>query len=121
MPFNPYDHLGEQDLNLTDYLAIDRTVLANERTALAYGRTFLAMLAIGGTLIHFFVSWWMWTIGGLFIIGGFVVMGIGWRRYRRTQQYLAAALSRRTGDPKHPLRDKVADPPEDGESEQQAS
>lgn len=100
----PYDKFSNQTLTLTDYLAIDRTVLANERTALAYVRTFLAMLVIGGTCIHFFQSWSMWIVGIGFIAGSFLVLGLGWRRYRRNKRSLAAALSRRTGDADHPLR-----------------
>lgn len=106
---NPYQRFRNRELTLSDYLAIDRTVLANERTVLAYGRTFLAMLVIGGTCIKFFDAWYMWAIGAVFIAGSFAVAAIGWRRYRLTQRYLAAALERQTGNPDHPLEEEVTD------------
>ena len=34
-------------MNLRDYLALDRTKLANERTYLGYMRTFISLLAAG--------------------------------------------------------------------------
>ncbi|HRQ72775.1 MAG TPA: hypothetical protein PLU35_07090 [Phycisphaerales bacterium] len=39
MSRNPYEFFRGRDLTLNDHLAIDRTVLSNERTPLAYGRT----------------------------------------------------------------------------------
>ncbi|MPR36355.1 YidH family protein [Salmonirosea aquatica] len=42
----------ELKLSLSDWLAIERTRLANERTFLAYFRTALAMLAGGVTLVR---------------------------------------------------------------------
>jgi putative membrane protein len=108
---NPYQRFRNRELTLSDYLAIDRTVLANERTALAYGRTFLAMLVIGGSCIKFFDTWHMWIIGAVFISASPVIAGFGWHRYRRTQRYLAAALERQTGTSEHPL-----EPTQRGES-----
>jgi len=96
---NPYDRFRGKDLTLSDLLAIDRTILANERTALAYGRTFLAMVIIGGSLIKFFDTWIMWVLGAAFLAGSVVLIGNGWRRFRRTQRFLAVALERRTEAP----------------------
>jgi len=45
-------HKSTEKLNLSDYLALDRTKLANERTYLAYIRTFIALLAAGVGLIR---------------------------------------------------------------------
>ena len=50
---SPYSHYGSQALSLTDHLAIDRTILANERTLLAYLRTALGLVVIGATFLHF--------------------------------------------------------------------
>lgn len=102
---NPYEKFRDRELTLNDYLAIDRTILSNERTALAYGRTALAMLVIGGSAIKFFTQWYMWAIGGVFIAAAVVVAVIGARRYRSTARSLAVALERQTGDPGHPLRE----------------
>lgn len=44
----------KKDYSLRDYLAIERTNLANERTLLAYWRTSFAFLTLGLFLIKFF-------------------------------------------------------------------
>ncbi|GIK19803.1 MAG: DUF202 domain-containing protein [Leptolyngbya sp. PLA2] len=108
MTRNPYDFFRGRELTLNDHLAIDRTVLSNERTLLAYGRTALAMLIIGGSCIKFFDSVWMQALGVPFVAGGVVVMGWGWRRYERTRRFLAAALQHQTGSPEHPLKEKAS-------------
>ena len=41
------------NMNLSDFLALDRTKLANERTYLGYIRTFISLLAAGVGLIRF--------------------------------------------------------------------
>ncbi len=101
----PYRH--GQRLTLADHLAIDRTILSNERTGLAYARTSLAMLIVGGTCLKFFDSWTMWAIGGVFIAGALLVGVRGVMRYTQTAQYLAAALEEQTGAPDHPLKEAV--------------
>jgi len=40
-------------MSLSDFLALDRTKLANERTYLGYIRTFISLLAAGIGLIRF--------------------------------------------------------------------
>ena len=67
-------------MSLTDYLAIDRTVLANERTLLSYGRTAVGMVVVGGTIIRFMDALWMHGLGAGFILAGLAVFGLGWRR-----------------------------------------
>ena len=52
----PYDNFDAQEFILRDWLALDRTVLANERTFLAYGRTSLGLFLSGVTLIKVFKS-----------------------------------------------------------------
>lgn len=42
----------KQELILRDYLAIERTILANEATFLAYIRTSLTIIVVGVTLFH---------------------------------------------------------------------
>jgi len=43
--------MEKQDLSTTDFLAIERTKLANERTLLAYLRTFMILLTSGFAII----------------------------------------------------------------------
>jgi len=108
MDYNPYSQFGERELTLNDHLAIDRTILANERTLLSYSRTALTMLVIGGTCIKFFGAWWMWAIGAAFLAGSVFVSAWGWRRYTRTKGRLSTALIRRTGAAEHPLQKETA-------------
>ncbi|MEX2354161.1 MAG: DUF202 domain-containing protein, partial [Gammaproteobacteria bacterium] len=67
--FNPYAKFRKHTLTLNDYLAIDRTILSNERTLLAYGRTALAQVIIGGSALKFFDSLALGVIGVIFLIG----------------------------------------------------
>jgi len=108
-PYNPYTKFRNRSLTLNDYLAIDRTILSNERTLLAYGRTALAMVIIGGSCLKFFDSIILVVIGWLFLAGGIIVMAIGWRRYRHTDRLLHAALLSQTGEGEHPLEEKLAE------------
>jgi len=106
-PSNPYARFKSDELTLNDYLAIDRTILSNERTLLAYVRAGLAQVIIGGSALKFFDSFSLMVLGWIFIIAAVVTTVIGWRRYRHTDHLLRAALLRQTGDEEHPLEEKV--------------
>jgi putative membrane protein len=95
---NPYVRFRGQPLTLNDYLAIDRTVLANERTLLSYTRTALTMLVIGGTCIKFFDSLWIEIVGLVFLLAALATFIIGWRRYLRMRAYVGAALEHRVSE-----------------------
>ncbi len=107
MDRSPYSRFRGQRLSLSDYLAIDRTVMANERTLLAYGRTALALAVVGGSLVKFFESLSIRGAGVAFVLGGAVIALRGWQRYFRTKRLLATALTHETGGPGHPLADEV--------------
>ena len=98
MEHNPYERFRGQKLTLNDYLAIDRTELANERTLLAYGRTAIALLITGGSAMKFFDADWIVVTGAGFVVAAVVVMAIGWRRYRAMDRRLGGALENRAGD-----------------------
>lgn len=104
MQHEPHSSLSGRELSLADHLAINRTVLANERTALAYGRTVLAMLVVGGTCVKFFDSALMQALGITFMTAAAAVAAMGFARFNRTRRYLAAALERHTGGREHPLK-----------------
>jgi putative membrane protein len=106
-PYRPYDRFRERDLTLNDYLAIDRTVLANERTLLSYVRTGLTLVIIGGSALKFFDSQVFTVVGWVFIACGAVVFFIGWRRYRHTDGLLRVALESQTGEKEHPLQEDL--------------
>lgn len=108
---NPYARFSNRSLTLNDYLAIDRTILSNERTLLAYGRTALAQVIIGGSALKFFDSPILTLLGWAFLAGGVATMLIGWRRFRHTDRLLRAALLSQTGGPAHPLEEKAREEP----------
>ena len=92
---NPYLRFRGHNLTLNDYLAIDRTVLANERTLLSYTRTALTMLVIGGTCIKLFDSVWIEIVGLIFLLAALGCFIVGWRRFLRMRDWVAAALEQR--------------------------
>lgn len=73
------------DKELRDYLAIERTSLANERTLLAYIRSSLALCAAGITFLEFFQST-AYTILGFSLFAGSVgTLGVGMVRFIRSR------------------------------------
>ena len=88
----PYTRFKKEELILRDYLAADRTELANERTLLAYVRTSVALAAAGGSLIHFLDSLAADIVGGLFLAPAAGILIIGLQRFiwykRRLQNFL---------------------------------
>lgn len=86
MENNPYSGYSKKDLILRDVLAVDRTILSNERNLLAYIRTALAVLVAGVTLIHFFEGFILQVTGWVLIPVGVSTMAIGFRRYRKVKQ-----------------------------------
>lgn len=85
MESNPYSGYSKKDLILRDVLAVDRTILSNERNLLAYIRTSLAVLVAGVTLIHFFEGFILQATGWVLIPAGVSIMAIGVRRYRKVK------------------------------------
>ena len=85
---NPYERFTKEGLILRDQLAIDRTVLANERTGLSYVRTSLALAAAGGALIHFFNEGWIKAVGIFLIVAGIGVILLGYIRYRKMDKLI---------------------------------
>ncbi len=78
----PDDDSTRHPLPLTDRLALDRTLLANERTLLAYVRTAMMLAVSGITLIKLFPKEMAaeWSGWGLLTLAP-VVVGFGVRRF----------------------------------------
>ncbi len=84
---------------MRDALAAERTKMANERTFLAYVRTALALILTGASAAHLPIFHPQLPISdaayvaiGLSVtLCGFVVLGIGYGRYRRFQKNFEAA------------------------------
>lgn len=69
-------------LSLTDWLAIERTRLANERTFLAYFRTALALLAGGVTIVRLDAFQDVRWLGYAFLVLAPLVFLVGlWRLF----------------------------------------
>ena len=76
---------------LREYLAIERTRLANETTLLAYIRTGLYFLVAGSTL-GYVVDSDFWNIAGTpLIVIGFCIMLLGVVRYFRLRRSIEAS------------------------------
>lgn len=83
MKENPYERFRQNDLILRDELAIDRTILANERTLLSYLRGAVALVIAGVTFLHFFDSGSLYYIGLTCVPLGIATGIFGLARYRK--------------------------------------
>ncbi|NTW53480.1 MAG: DUF202 domain-containing protein [Chlorobaculum sp.] len=89
---SPYERFDTDELILRDELAIDRTLLANERTLLSYLRSGVAMMITGLTIIHYANKpWFMWA-GVACIPLGIVTGAFGIWRFRRMQRAISRTL-----------------------------
>ena len=86
-PYTGYikDHKG---MILRDYLAVDRTLLANETAFMAYVRTSLALIAAGVTLIKFFNDPLMQTLGWAFTGVGTIFVMYGYHHYHQVDKLM---------------------------------
>lgn len=80
-----------KDLVLREYLAIERTRLANETTLLAYIRTGLYFLVAGSTLGHLIESEFWNVVGTPLIVIGFIIMLLGVTRYFKLRKSIEAS------------------------------
>ena len=85
---NGYYEKFSEKLILRDFLAADRTQLANERTLLAYMRTALTLFIAGVSFIRFFGNIVIVYIGWIFIPVGIIAAVIGTKRYYRMKRPL---------------------------------
>lgn len=80
-----------KDLVLREYLAIERTKLANERTLLTYIRTALYFLVAGSTLGHL-IDTAFWRVMGFPVIAvGALIAGFGIVRFIRVRNEIEAS------------------------------
>ena len=98
MKHSPYSGYSKKDLMLTDLLAVDRTILANERNLLAYIRTSLGFLIAGATLIHFFKILLLQITGWVLIPLGFIILLVGIKRYRSVKYSIERIKLDATGE-----------------------
>ena len=80
-----------KDLVLREYLAIERTHLANETTLLAYIRTGLYFIVAGSTIGHL-ISTEFWKIASTpLVVVGLIIMLLGLLRYFRLRRSIEAS------------------------------
>lgn len=77
-----------RDLVLREYLAIERTRMANHRTLLSYLRTGLYFLVAGSTLGQLVKTTFWKYLGGPFIVVGIIIITIGLVIYFRSKRSL---------------------------------
>ena len=78
---DPYLEFKREDMILRDWLALDRTVLANKRTFLAYSRTAVAMAVLGLAFVKLIDHLFFEVSGFLLILSGVVIFWVGVREY----------------------------------------
>ena len=76
----------ENKLSTTDWLAIERTKLANERTFLAYFRTFIVFLGTGITILKIDLLSDLKSFGIILIIISPIILIIGIIRLLRVKR-----------------------------------
>lgn len=78
------------DVDVRDQLALERTRLANERTFLAYVRTGLSLLAASAVLFQFFSSQGAYlAIAWFLVLCGFAVLAVGVLRFNIVRRRLS--------------------------------
>ena len=83
-----YTKFQERELILREHLALDRTILANERTFLGYIRTSLTLFVVGVTFIKFFNILFLAIMGWIFILVGILIFIFGLIKYVRTKNQI---------------------------------
>lgn len=76
----------------TDFLALQRTKLANERTFLAYFRTFAVLFSSGLAIIKIEILENLMGLGYFFLITSFVIIIIGVVRFLYVKRQLRKAF-----------------------------
>jgi putative membrane protein len=76
---------------LRDYMAISRTVMANERTFLSYIRAALGLFIGGASFIQFFEGFAIQLVGWLFLPLGVATFLVGLWRYHKVKRIVHGA------------------------------
>ena len=83
MQHNLYAQFNTSELILRDHLAVDRTLLANERTLLSYLRSGVALFIAGISIIHFSNQGWFAAVGFFCLPCGVLTVMFGSQRFRK--------------------------------------
>ncbi|MEX0967412.1 MAG: DUF202 domain-containing protein [Bacteroidia bacterium] len=85
----------QEKLIMRDFLAIDRTILANERTLLAYVSLALTLIISGISFLEFFDKATAHLLAYIFLPSSLFVLAIGIRKYLRMRKALYRILKSR--------------------------
>lgn len=92
-----------EEMNRTDWLALERTKLANDRTFLAYFRTFVVVLSSGFAIIKIEILQGLATLGYTFIITAILMLTLGTIRFfavkRRMDKHISPPLKMNESQP----------------------
>ena len=77
-----------QNMILRDYLALDRTTLANERTLFSYVRTFVGLMSAGVGMVAVLDFTWTTILGLIFIASSPIILAIGIIRFSQIKKKL---------------------------------
>lgn len=95
----PYSRFARDELILRDELAIDRTLLANERTLLAYLRSAVSLGIAGLSIMHFAAHGWYFWAGVACLPAGALTAIVGIVRHRRMNAHFRGLRASRPPDP----------------------
>ncbi len=98
---SPYSRFECNDLILRDELAVDRTLLANERTLMTYLRFGVGLLIAGVSIIQFSTQDWYWAVGVACIPIGIITGIVGVGRYRRMNKSISLVRRRPESETKN--------------------
>lgn len=104
-PQSPYERFQNVSLILRDELAIDRTILSNERTLLAYLRSSLSLILVGVTFLHLVSEGFLFYLGLTIIPLGLAVGIFGVLRYRNMGREITKVRRTFEDQPKPPVTD----------------
>lgn len=79
---------NNKELILRDYLALERTKLANERTLFSYIRTSLYLLTAGIGVLQIESITSLDGVAWICIISGIILFFMGFYRYRQMKEHL---------------------------------
>ncbi len=99
---SPYERFQNASLILRDELAIDRTILSNERTLLAYLRSSLSLILVGVTFLHLVSEGFLFYLGIIIIPLGVIVGVFGVFRHQTMSREIHKVRRKLDASPQPP-------------------
>lgn len=82
------ENIPKEKTDIRHFMAIDRTILSNERTYLAYVRTSLSIVVVGLSFLHFTQNIALEVAGALAIPIGFFTFIFGTYKYVKRREII---------------------------------